>query len=180
MTVQWLKQKLQIFATTAKYSMIELQSGNKQELQKIDLLINVFVQYWKNSWTTCLDHSLLFIVFLLVWNVFLCNFSVHLQGVPLCPVSRCLYQWQKLRRNRRKNQKNPRHPKEKEEWNSAGKAVRKEGKGQGHGVEVPVNSVTIRLIPLGQRCPRCHLICLPQIWMNQNKVKTKKDNSPFL
>lgn len=49
MTVQWLKQKLQIFATTAKYSMIELQSGNKQELQKIDLLINVFVQYWKNS-----------------------------------------------------------------------------------------------------------------------------------
>lgn len=49
MTVQWLKQKLKVFATTAKYGMIELQSGNKQELQKIDLLINVFVQYWKNS-----------------------------------------------------------------------------------------------------------------------------------
>lgn len=179
MTVQWLKQKLKVFATTAKYGMIELQSGNKQELQKIDLLINVFVQYWKNSWTTCLDHSLLFIVFLLVWNVLLCNFSVHLQGVPLCPVSRCLYQWQTLQRNRRKNQKNPRHQKEKEEWNCAGKAVRKEGKGQGHGVGVPVNSVTIRLIPLGQRCPRCRSICLPQILMNQNKVKTKKD-SPFL
>lgn len=41
MTVQWLKQKLKVFATTAKYGMIELQSGNKQELQKIDLLINV-------------------------------------------------------------------------------------------------------------------------------------------
>lgn len=49
MTVQWLKQKLKVFATTSKYGMIELQSGNKQELQKIDLLINVFVQYWKNS-----------------------------------------------------------------------------------------------------------------------------------
>lgn len=63
MTVQCLKQKLKVFATTAKYGMIELKSGNKQELQKIDLLINVFVQYWKKSWTTCLDHSLLFIVF---------------------------------------------------------------------------------------------------------------------
>lgn len=49
MTVQWLKQKLKVFATKAKYGTIELQSGNKQELQKIDLLINVFVQYWKNS-----------------------------------------------------------------------------------------------------------------------------------